>query len=371
MWRHEGEIEHLIRESAEAFVLDRHQLARLRHEAGGFDRGIWTGIAEMGWTGILLPEATGGSDLPLSAALVVAEIFGRRLLPEPFVENAVISATLLALSGTALAQASARQLATGEKRYSLAHSEKNAAALSTRVSAADDMLCLNGAKALVSGWSDDVSMLVTAMLDSDLAIIMVPADAAGIDVQLHSMADGSTAADVEFENVKVPENHLLACGGAAKKMLQLATSRGLLAASAQLEGMAQSMLAMTIEYVNQRVQFGRPLASNQALQHALVNLFGQMELAGASWRNAAKQLELEGIGRASGPISRAKARCSDMAMAVAKASIQYHGAFGYTEEADVGLYVNATLRLSSWLGSASEHRERALCAYEGKEYGRG
>ncbi len=79
----------------------------------------------------------------------------------------------------------------------------------------------------------------------------------------------------------------------------------------------------------------------------------------------------KGASRAIGPVSRAKARCSDMAMAVAKASIQYHGAFGYTEEADVGLYVNAALRLSAWLGNASEHRERALCAYEGKEYGLG
>ncbi|AJR24174.1 acyl-CoA dehydrogenase family protein [Sphingobium sp. YBL2] len=369
MWRAEGEIDTLIRESAAAFADDRHDLARLRKPASGVDRAIWTGIAEMGWTGILLSESDGGSGLPLSAALVVAEMFGRRLLPEPFIENAVIAATVLALSDTALARACARRLATGEGLFSLAHGEATAAGhqddpLSTTARIADGMIVLHGDKASVPGWSDGVSMLVTADHDGDLAIVMVPADSAGITATSHAMADGSVTADVRFDGVTLPQDHFLARGPAARDMVTLAMGRGLLAVSAQLEGLAQSMLAMTIDYVGQRVQFGRPLASNQALQHHLVNLFGQMELAGASWRSAATLLGTQGAAHARGPISRAKARCSDMAMAIAKAAIQYHGAFGYTEEADVGLYVNAALRHSAWLGNASTHREQALRAHE-------
>jgi alkylation response protein AidB-like acyl-CoA dehydrogenase len=93
----------------------------------------------------------------------------------------------------------------------------------------------------------------------------------------------------------------------------------------------------------------------------MVDLYSEIELAGASWRRAAKLLE-EGAA-ADAPLHAAKARCSQVAQDMGKWAIQFHGAFGYTDEADIGLYVHAGLRWSTWLGNAVTHRREALAAH--------
>jgi len=93
----------------------------------------------------------------------------------------------------------------------------------------------------------------------------------------------------------------------------------------------------------------------------MVDLFSEIELAGASWRRAAKALADGGRGDVA--VHAAKARCSQIAQDMGRWAIQYHGAFGYTDEADVGLYVHAAMRWSSWLGNAASHRRAALTAH--------
>jgi len=98
------------------------------------------------------------------------------------------------------------------------------------------------------------------------------------------------------------------------------------------------------------------------LRHRMVDLYAAIELAGASWRKAGAVLEAGQSGALA--VHAAKARCSDTALTMSRWAIQYHGAFGFTEDADVGLYVHAALRWSSWLGNAVAHRRQALAAHQ-------
>jgi alkylation response protein AidB-like acyl-CoA dehydrogenase len=375
MWRCETDIEHMIRDSAEGFVADRHSMARTRACAAspkGFEPAIWKEMAELGWTGLLLPEADGGSALPIETALILSEVFGRHAVPEPLVASAVIAGTILAGSEREAARSAAQALAAGQAVVTLAYREAETWTAdvrpATRVAAmSDGTLFLTGKKALVPFWHEGVTLLVTAWHEAELAIIVLRADTLGIAAEPRRMTDGSFAADICFEDVNVGREQIIATGPAAEALLRQAIAHGLLAASALLEGLAQAMLRMTIDYVDQRIQFDRPLGANQALRHALVDLNAQVELAGAAWRTAAARLlEVGGVVAAEGAISAAKARCAETALAVARSAIQYHGAFGYTEEADVGLFVNMTLRLATWLGNAAQHRDYALELHERK-----
>src|SRR6185369_4886865 len=137
----------------------------------------------------------------------------------------------------------------------------------------------------------------------------------------------------------------------------------LLAASAELVGLMRGALDMTLAYLRTRVQFGKPIGSFQALQHRAVDLYVQQELSAAAVAEVAAQFDAEhgmsAVQRAAGA-SRVKARCSDAALLITREAIQMHGAMGFTDECDIGLYLKRALVLSGWLGNSREHRARYL-----------
>ncbi len=118
-------------------------------------------------------------------------------------------------------------------------------------------------------------------------------------------------------------------------------------------------LEMTLDYLRTRVQFGKPIGSFQALQHRAVDLHMQKELAAAVLEEALAQLDSdpEPAARAAAA-SRLKARCADAAVKITRETMQMHGAIGFTDEYDAGLYLKRALTLAAWLGSATAHRRR-------------
>ena len=133
-----------------------------------------------------------------------------------------------------------------------------------------------------------------------------------------------------------------------------------MAASAELFGAIDCMLEMTLEYLRTRVQFGKPIGSYQALQHRAVDMYIQKELTRATLAAAVATLEDPDCTpeQRAAAASSAKARATQAALAVCKEALQMHGAIGYTDELDLGLYFNRTLVLSAWLGNAGAHRSR-------------
>lgn len=367
MWRREDETQTLLRESAEGYLSTHHSTARFRacrKSEGGFDPQFWARMGELGWTGILLPSTMNGSELGLPPALIVAELLGKHLVPEPFVAAAVMAGTVLAASDKPGAIELGSELAAGRSVVLLADQEETGVVGTklprTRVERKGDRLHLSGSKVFVPTWIPSAQVIVSAQLDGEFCLVGIAPHQTNVDISPSRMCDGTMAAGMVFRSCQIGDEQILIHGQPAEHALRFATANGTLALSAQLEGLARQLHHMTAEYLLQRVQFGKPLASFQSLRHGLADLHVELELAAAAWNGAAEAMAEGLTPHALGSVSAAKARCSETALAVSRKAIQFHGAFGYTEEADIGLFVNAALRWASWLGGPQAHRRNAL-----------
>jgi len=207
-----------------------------------------------------------------------------------------------------------------------------------------------GTKRYVPAWHSDTALLVAASDGTKTVIVAVDPAAPGVVVHPARLTDGTFGADIDFDGVAVGEDAVVLRGRAADVALDLAIVRGTVALSAQLEGLAGALWRMTLNYMRQRSQFGSNLSDLQALRHRMVDLYSEIELAGASWRGVA--------------LHAAKAQCSQVTQDMGRWAIQYHGAFGYTDEADVALYVHSGLGPSGWAmrlaTGEKRRRERAF-----------
>ena len=357
----------LLASSVADFARRATDMARVRKWRGvapGFDRGVWKQMAEMGWTGLLVPERCGGMGLGFGEMAEVARGLARVLVPEPLVPCAVLAArTLVHCENESLGSELLAQIARGELMAALAWQEQ-AGDLGSRTPAArarvrGGQVVIDGAKRFVAGAAGADGFVVSASTDSGLALVWVPATAAGVDLSLEQLADGRFAGRLQLREVSVPEKHLLAPAEIAQSALERAVDEATVMAAAELCGVMSRALEMTLDYLRTRVQFGRTIGSFQALQHRAVDLFVQEQLALAALDDALTALD----ERPSDPdtaatVSRAKARCSDAASLITRQAIQMHGAIGFTEESDVGPYVKRALTLSAWLGNSAYHRRR-------------
>ncbi len=355
----------MLRDSAADFAtFDAARVRRLRGAEPGFERGVWREMADMGWLGVLIPEEHGGLGLKPSAAAIVAEQLGRALYPEPYSASAV-AATLALLHGdnTALKQRLLPQLAAGEIVASLAwQDERGGLDLDQCAVAAREQ----GGKAVLDGSSRFVAapgadaFIVAARSAQGLQLYWIARDAAGLACAAEARADGSASARLHFAAVAAPADTCVASAASACAALALALDCALLAASAELFGLMERALDMTLDYLRTRVQFGKPIGSFQALQHRAVDMYIQKELTRATLAATVAALDDPGCapGRRAALASSAKARASQAALAICKEALQMHGAIGYTDEYDLGLYLNRALVLAAWLGNAGAHRTR-------------
>ena len=357
----------MLRDAAAGFLREHHSLGRLRalrDRPDGLDREVLGAMADQGWLGLRLPEALGGAGLGLRAAVILAEQFGRALLPEPFVQVALMPSVVVAAApGSPLRDRVAQWVCGGRHVVALATAEGanelDPTAPGAAVELRGNRALLNGTKLFAYGAAD--TWLVSARLNGRVALVAVERSMAGLQVVPQRMVDGTLTVTLRLDDVAVPDGAILLAD--ASGALCRARDEATVATSAQLAGLGAAALEATLHYMGQREQFGRPIGSFQALQHRAVDLRLQLELAGAGWRNALRRYEAAPDGAATGAatgaaISAAKARCADAALATCRAAIQFHGAIGYTDDADIGLYMKSAMRLASFAGNGTAHRHR-------------
>jgi len=190
-------------------------------------------------------------------------------------------------------------------------------------------------------------------------LFWVAADAAGVTLKDERRIDGSVMAELTLDRVRIPAACMLIDGEAVHGAIAAANDAARIAQGAELIGVARRALSLTLDYLNTRHQFGKPIGSFQALQHRAVDAFIQVELAAACVVEALATID-RSPETESAMASRIKARCTHAALLVTRLAIQFHGAMGFTDECDVGLYFKRALALSSWLGNAPAHRQRYL-----------
>lgn len=320
-------------------------------------------MADLGWTGILVPEAAGGLEMDYADMAALHHEAGRAVLCEPLVTVPLLSMHALVLGENEdLRNDVLPDLQAGGRLATLAWQGRAGAlgsdAVGPRAEPAGDGWTLSG-QALFVPLADRATGFVVAAKADD-GVVLAWVDAAPVVAELAHHVDGSRMATVSLDGVSVSAGQVIAGPQAGGAILDRVLDVARLAVAAQLQGVMEQAFQMTLDYMKQRVQFGKPIASFQALQHRAVNLYVQIEMARSALLRAVAALDDPEAGAAARAmhVSAAKSRAGDAAQFVVKECIQLHGAIGYTEECDLSLYVNRALGLSAWLGNPRVHRAR-------------
>lgn len=352
----------LIRDAAESLAtFDAGRVRGWRDTAPGFDRALWREMAEQGWLGILVDEAAGGLGLGLDAAATVARALGAAAAPEPFVAAGVMAPRILATCPGGQARLPA--VMSGEQVACLAWQNTSGsldfAASQVIAAAAGTGVKLSGECRFAPVAHAD-AFIVLARTDNGPALYWLPADSAGLSVEPEAHADGSASAWLSFNGVDVPSDNLLAGPDHAPAILARAIDEGIVTNCAELMGMMDRALELTLDYLKTRKQFGQAIGAFQVLQHRAVDLWMHKEVAGHATDAAVRLAGAPDVPPAARAraASGAKARVAQVALEMANETVQLHGAIGFTDEYDLGLYVNRTLALVPFLGNAAEHRAR-------------
>jgi len=327
----------MIRDSAAAVVPRDGDLSRiraLRFVAPQALRAPWQAMCEQGWTGLSLAEDLGGSGLGQAESIALLEELGRGLAPEP-----LIGATLVA----ALLPADLLDAHLRGTHLTLPAGLYHGASLQYRDSA-------------VSGELHDVALGACAdafVVNTDHGLALV--DAKAVTIEQAATQDGGHGARLKFSQASA---RLLDTPAAT---LQLALDQATLGTAAYLLGCMQGAFERTLDYLKVRRQFGRAIGSFQALQHRCVDLKLQIELSRAIITQAAVRID-EGIDADARQrqVSAAKIRSSRAALQVCREAIQLHGAIGYTDEADIGLFLRKALVLLNAGGTLEQHQARYI-----------
>ncbi len=340
----------------------------LRDTDPGFDRAAWQAMADLGWTGLVVPEACGGLGLSVAEHAILARGTAAVLMPEPLTAAMIATRAIAGCGEGALKASLLSSIASGEIIPALAWQEDagdldpmNVALTASPQPASDGTarVLLQGAKRFVVGAAGADGYVVSARECGQAALYWVPATTAGIRRVAHRLADGRPVVDLQFDGVELEADKRLALGDGAVRAVATAVDDGNLALAAELLGLSRRLLDVTLDYLRTRTQFGRPIGTFQALQHRAVDLYIHQRIGDATLDHALRTATALDDGQLrSAAASRAKARACETARRVTREAVQMHGAIGFTDDCDVGLYVKRTLVLSAWLGNARLHRSR-------------
>jgi alkylation response protein AidB-like acyl-CoA dehydrogenase len=330
----------------------------------GYGTALWKQFADLGLTGILIPESEGGAGLGAVEAGVVLEEIGRNLTPSPFLTTAV--AAVRALEGSAQAERWYPGILAGDTVAALAVDEgkhHDPAKVALEAKRQGNGFVLNGAKQfVVHGNSADVVLVAARTGGSPgeidgLTLFAVDKGAKGLTVDTATLADSSKAARLTFDNVAVDADAVIGEVDGGWAPLIRALNAGRTGAAAELVGVASGASDMTFEYLKQRRQFGKLIGEFQSLQHRAAHLFGEIEIARAAALKAAQLLDAEDP-KAELFISVAKSKAGRVSALAVQEGVQMHGGIGMTDEHDIGLYMKREATLSELFGSPRFHAAR-------------
>lgn len=354
-----------LRESVADFVtraVDRRAMRTDIASSAGYSEARWKEMAALGWTCLLLPEDHGGLGMSHGDFAALHSEIGRGALPEPLaIIPTLVMQALARGDNPALAARLLPGLVEGETIATLgwqgARGAIGAADVEATAQAEGDGWRLSGKVRFVPCATTATAMIAAARLNDGVALFWLDRMPPLEDTVRH--VDGSAQATALLDGVALGPDALIVGAERGAEVLDSVLDLARLAASAELLGVMDAALEMTLEHLRQRQQFGKPIGSFQALQHRAVDLFIQIELArSAVLRAAAAFDDNAGAATCAAHVSAAKSRCGDGASKVIKECIQMHGAIGYTAEYDLSLYVNRGLTLSGWLGNPRAHRAR-------------
>jgi alkylation response protein AidB-like acyl-CoA dehydrogenase len=361
-----------LREQARAFLAAHASSEAVRRAMiteAGFDADVWKRIgSELGWTGVAIPEAFGGAGLGFVELAALLEPLGASLAATPFLATAVLAAPVLVASGDAAPArewlpAFAEGRAIGTLAFGPARDGRAGPPTAFTWRAGGDGYVLAGADPLVlDGHVADLLLVAACREDAGPgegpSLFAVPAATRGLERAVVPTMDLTRRfARIELRDARLPRAARLGEEGEGGAALERALDLAAVALAAEQTGGAQRCLDLSVAYAKQRVQFGRPIGSFQAIKHKCADLMVQVETArSAAWTAACAAAE--GAADLPAAASTAKAWCSDAYFRCAADALQIHGGVGFTWEYDVHLHLKRARSMEAFLGTPAWHRER-------------
>ena len=363
------ETQQMLKTGARAFLERECPLSYVRQvedDERGYTLEAWRKIAELGWTGLALPEEHGGTGDFFDLCLVVEEM-GRALFPGPFFSTLVLAGLTVLEGGSAEQRGEILpMLARGELLATLALTEASGdwtagGVQSARAIRRGGVYQLNGTKLFVQNAHVSDLLVVAARTrkavnpERGITLLLVPTDAPGVSVTPLPNLSAERLSEVTFRNVKVPARDAVGEEGEGWALVERALQRASVAKCFEMLGVIERVLEMTVGYVKERVQFGRPVGSFQAVQHHCANMAVDVESARYISHQAAWSVSTGQNGAAE--VAAAKAWVSDAARRVCALAHQCHGAIGFTSEYDLQLFTRRVKAGELLYGDVDFHRE--------------
>jgi alkylation response protein AidB-like acyl-CoA dehydrogenase len=357
----------MVRVGLSRFLAARYSLDSSRAAAKtdpGWQPEIWRAFAEeLGILGATLPESAGGSGGRGTEAMVISEELGRALVIEPFIDTVIVAGGLLARAGGKAATAVLAQVAAGSAIVALAATDADSGdrwdGLSTTAVCDGDDWLISGSKIVVIAAPLATHLLITARAADHDALFLTEFDATappgGLTVHAYRTIDDRRAADLVFDDVRLPAEALLQADAAPS--LARARDEGAAAVCSEAVGAMRRVLADTVEYTKHRQQFGQPIGSFQVLAHRMVDMYMELQQAVSAVYLAVLNLDEEPDVRARA-VSAAKATVGRAARFIGQNAVQLHGGMGMTEELAIGHYFKRLTALQYEFGSTDYHRAR-------------
>lgn len=364
-----NEEQELLQTSARDFLAANCPTTHVREmeeDATGYSPALWQEIADLGWAGLMFPEEYGGAGYGFVELCVLMEECGRALLPSPF-HSTVITFGLPILFGGSDAQKQRclPAIASGSMLGTLALTEPSASfepsGVSVRAEARNGGYVINGTKLFVLNAHTADELLVAVRTSDDggpesgISLLLVPSDASGVETTALSTIASDRQFEVTFTNVEVGADALVGELHQAWPIIKKTIDHAAIAKCMEMVGIAQVAFDMSVDYAKNRVQFGRPIGTFQAIKHKCADMVIDVDGSRFISFRAAWMLS-EGL-EAPKEVAMAKAWTSDSCRRVCAQAHQIHGGIGFTKEYDLQLYFRRAKNGEVFYGDADQHRE--------------
>lgn len=357
----------LLRDGLTKFLAARYNLEVSRAAArtgAGWQPDIWRGLAtELGVLGATFSEDVGGIGGGAVELMVITEALGHALVIEPYIDTVVVAGGLLHRAGGPAAIAVLKDIIAGTAIVALAAAEPESAdrwhEVATVARPDGDGWILTGAKTMVVSAPLATHLLITARTadDDGISLFLTDCDSTGIESHPYRTIDDRRAADIVFDELRLPAQALLGEPGRAWPSVARARDEGAAASCSEAVGCMRKVLTDTVEYCKQRQQFGQPIGSFQVLQHRMVDMYMELEQAVAAVYLAILNLDADEATRGRA-VSVGKATVGRAARFIGQQAVQLHGAMGMTEELAIGHYFKRLTAMQYEFGSTDQHIAR-------------
>jgi alkylation response protein AidB-like acyl-CoA dehydrogenase len=365
------EIQSMLADSVEKFIRNDYDFETRQKYAGsetGYSADVWQTFSDLGWTAVSLSEEDGGFDGGPLETMLLMQQFGRGLVVEPYLANIVLAAGVLRRSATELQKTKwLHPVVSGELQAALAFVEPQSrydiANIETTAKADGDDWILNGSKGVVLNGGNAGLLIIPARTAGDststdgITLFAVGGKSDGLSVRAYPTVDGHQAAEITLDNVKVSGDAVLGEVGNGYATLEATIDEATLAVCAEAVGIMQSLTDKTVEYAKNRIQFGVPIGSFQALQHRMVDMLTACEqsyslLIWATMENA------DGSDDAKRAVSALKYQIGTAGKLVGEEAVQIHGAIGMTWDLDVAHFFKRLTVIGQMFGNADWHLDK-------------